>query len=318
MREFDLIRTLLAPLATHTAARGLNDDAAVFTPPPGRALVVTKDMMAAGVHFLPDDPPGAIAARLLRVNLSDLAAMGAEPFGVLLGLGLTGREDDAWLRAFAAGLGDDLEHYETSLLGGDTIAGIAALTLSLTAIGHAPAGATLARGGAGAGDAVYVSGTVGDAGLGLDALRADPRMADPWLVQRYRRPEPRLKLGQALAGLATAAADVSDGLLADAGHIAEASGLGVRIMLASVPLSAPYQALRGADEAARLAAATAGDDYELVFTVPADREAAILALSERLALRLTRIGTMVAGAGVTVIGLSGATIAVPYLGYQHG
>jgi thiamine-monophosphate kinase len=309
MREFDLIARLFSPLATNPAARGLKDDAAVLMPPAGQELIFTKDMLAADVHFFSDDPPETIAAKLVRVNLSDIAAMGGTPIGVLFGAGLTGHESDLWLEQFAHGMADDLARFQVALLGGDTISGLDRLTLSLTAIGHVAPGQALSRSGARAGDDLYVSGQVGDAALGLQALlRGDSTAAE---ITRYRMPEPRLALGQALIGSATAAADVSDGLLADAGHLADASGLAVRIDLALVPAAA-------LDERGRLAAATAGDDYELVFSAPASASDSVLRLSERLGVKLSKIGDFRSGSGVEVIGFNGKRLSVDRLGYQHG
>jgi thiamine-monophosphate kinase len=237
MRERDLIDRLLTPLATHPAARGLRDDAAVLTPPLGRDLVLTHDVLACGVHYLPGDPPSDIAWKLLAVNLSDLAAKAARPVGVLMGLGLSAAEDDAWLTAFADGLARALDRWEVPLLGGDTVRGLDRAVLGLTAIGQVAPGRCPGRRGARAGDTLWVSGTIGDAGLGLAVARgaAEP---DKALLARCRRPEPRLALGQALGGVATAMMDVSDGLLIDAGRLAAASGVAVHVDLTAMPVSA--------------------------------------------------------------------------------
>ena len=306
MKEGAAIARLRA-LATHPGARGLLDDAAVIAPPLGRELVVTHDMLAAGVHFRADDPPGDIAWKLLAVNLSDLAAMGARPLGVVMGLGLAG-EDAAWLDAFADGLGRALTRWEVPLLGGDTIGGLERLTLGLTALGTVEPGCALSRGGARAGDALWVSGAIGEAGEGLrllDGRRAagDPA-ADQRLIARYRRPEPRLALGRALAGVATACMDVSDGLLLDASRLAAASGCGVRVELARVPMAA------GADA---LTAASAGDDYELLFAGPAG-------LPHGLGGRvpLTRVGVFEAELGLRVINAAGEVVTPGWLGWEHG
>ena len=307
MRERDLIARLLAPLATGATARGLADDAAVFTPPLGRDLVLTHDVLAAGIHYLPGDPASDIAWKLLAVNLSDLAAMGARPAGVLLGLGLSAAEDDAWLTAFTAGLERGLDRWGVALWGGDTVTGLAAAVLGLTAIGTVEPGAALSRGGARPGDGVWVSGTIGDAGLGLAIVRGEAG-ADKYLLGRFRRPEPRLALGQALVGVASAALDVSDGLLIDAERLAAASGVAVTIELAQVPVSDAAAARIRRDDAGLLALATAGDDYELLFTAPAGAD---------VPAGTTRVGTVAAGAGLVVIGVAGTAIAPGRLGFEH-
>ena len=304
----------IRPLAGNAAARDLLDDAAVFDIG-GRSLVLTKDMLVEGVHYLPGDPPGDVACKLLAVNLSDLAAKGARPVGVLLGYMLG---EAAWDRAFVVGLQSALNAFDIALLGGDTVRGPegAARVLSLTAIGEAT-GVVPSRAGARAGDDLWVSGTIGDAGAGL-AIRRGELRGDDALVRRYRRPEPRLEAGPALAPLVTAMLDVSDGLLIDASRMGEASGLGVQIDLDAVPLSPSYVYALGANRSARLRAATAGDDYELLFTVPPDTAPAILALSERLGLPLTRIGRTAPAAGLRLLD-HGAPVPLPdRLGYEHG
>lgn len=306
MKERQLIAELLAPLATSAAARGLHDDAAVLTPPLGRDLVLTHDVLAAGIHYLPTDPPGDIALKLLAVNLSDLAAMGARPMGVLLGLGLSPAEDAAWLTAFTAGLRQGLERWNVALWGGDTVAGLAQAVLGLTAIGQVEPGWALSRSGARPGDTLHVSGSIGDAGLGLQ-IALGQAAPDPFLLHRYRLPEPRLALGQALAGVATAAMDISDGLLIDAERLMLASGVALTIDLAALPLSR-QAAARTPDDAARLERARAGDDYELLFTLPPDTAAPP---------GTTRIGHIAAGTGLTVMGSDGAPCEPGQLGWEH-
>jgi thiamine-monophosphate kinase len=310
--ERDFIKKHLAPLATTAAARSLADDAAVWTPPLGRDLVFTHDVLAAGVHYLPTDPPGDIAWKLLAVNLSDLAAMGAAPAGVLLGLGLSVAEDDSWRTAFADGLGRALGHFGVALWGGDTVTGLAAAVLGLTAVGHVEPGAALGRDGARPGDDVWVSGTIGDAGLGLKVARGEAPF-DKFLLNRFRRPMPRLALGRALGGLARACMDVSDGVLIDADRLARASGVAIRIDLPAIPISAEAKAM-GVD---RLASATAGDDYELLFTAPAERGADVAALARHLRLPLTRIGAVIAGQGVSAVDGNGIDVTPTRLGWEH-
>jgi thiamine-monophosphate kinase len=310
--ERDFIAAHLVPLAASPAARGLADDAAVWAPPLGRDLVFTHDVLAAGVHYLASDPPGDIAWKLLAVNLSDLAAMGSAPAGVLLGLGLSAAEDESWRTAFIAGLGRALAHFGVELWGGDTVSGLAAAVLGLTAIGHVEPGVALGRTGATPGDDVWVSGTIGDAGLGLQVARGEVPF-NLFLLNRFRRPTPRLALGRALGGLASACMDVSDGVLIDADRLARASGVAIRIDLATIPQS-PAAVAQGADP---LASATAGDDYELLFSAPADRVADVMALSRALRLPLTRIGQVDAGLGVIALDGGGNDVTPARLGWEH-
>jgi len=310
-RESALIAALRA-LATDPAARGLRDDAAVLPVARG-AIVLTHDMLIEGVHFLPGDPPGDVAWKLLAVNMSDLAAKGADPMGVLLGYGMT--SDAEWDLAFVTGLREAIAHFGVPLLGGDTVAQPAgdARALGLTAIGAAGP-RTPSRTDARAGDALYVTGTIGDSRLGL-RIASDEIHGSADLLSAYRRPVPRLAAGRALAPFVHAMADVSDGLLIDASRIAEASGLAVAIDLAVVPLSSSAKALAGDDRAARIAAATGGDDYELLFSAPADAQADLAARIAPLAL--TRIGSLHAGSGIVLTDAGRAVPLPSRLGYEH-
>ena len=310
MGERDFIAQRLAPLATSAAARRLADDGAVWTPPLGRDLVFTHDVLACGVHYLAADPPSDIAWKLLAVNLSDLAAMGAAPCGVLLGLGLSAAEDDRWRAAFTAGLGRALAHFGVALWGGDTVTGLEGAVLGLTAVGSVEPGTALPRSGAKVGDDLWVSGCIGDAGLGL-AIALGQAPPDAALLKRFRRPEPRLALGRALIGIASAAMDVSDGLLIDADRMAQASGVALAIDLAAVPVS-DAAAARCPTLADRIALTTAGDDYELLFTAPPGIDVA--ALSGRIAV--TRIGTVTAGRGVRLAN-QGVDVTPARLGWEH-
>jgi thiamine-monophosphate kinase len=304
----------LRSLPAHPAARGLADDAAVLEIG-GTTLVITHDMLVEGVHFLPEDPPEDVAWKLLAVNLSDLAAKGARPVGVLMGYSLRGEPE--WDGAFVAGLGEALAAFGVPLLGGDTVSmpAQAPRTLGLTALGTAE-GPVPSRSGARPGDDLWVSGTVGDAGAGLQMLLGGIGGA-PALVERYRKPFPRLEAGQRLAPLVAAMMDVSDGLLIDASRMAEASGAKVRIDLAQIPLSGALRAL-GDDQAARLAAATAGDDYELLFAAAPEQAGALLAVSEALGLPFTRIGSFEEGAGLALLH-HGTPLPLPErLGWEHG
>ncbi|MBU6444641.1 MAG: thiamine-phosphate kinase [Alphaproteobacteria bacterium] len=315
--EFALIAELFAPLAKNApGALGLLDDAALVAPPPGHELVVTADALVAGVHFLPGDPPDQIAKKALRVNLSDLAAKGAEPAGYLLALMLPATMDMAWLRQFAQGLGADQEEFGLSLLGGDTTATPGPLSIAITALGFVPAGKMIRRAGAAAGDCVFVSGTVGDAGAGLAILKGEAPQ-DNWLIARYRVPEPRLALGNALRGIATAGLDVSDGLLADLGHLAEVSKVRIAVMASAVPRSAALRAQTGDGVDAVVRAATAGDDYELAFTASAKNRAAVLEAAWLTGIAVSEIGRVEAGEGVVLLDQHRHEILVPRRGFTH-
>jgi thiamine-monophosphate kinase len=314
-RESAFIDSLRA-IATHKAARALRDDAAVLPAPIGRDLVFTHDMLVEGVHFLSDDPPGDVAWKLLAVNLSDLAAKGAEPIGVLMGYGLTG--DPAWDAAFAAGLARAVSHFGVALLGGDTVAQPQndSRVLGLTAIGQVVPGGAPDRRGAQPGDGLYVTGSIGDAGIGLRIARGEiegPRR----LLKAYRLPIPRLREGRAIAPLVHAMADISDGLLIDADRIGRASGLAVSIDLDAVPLSEDAAAY-GNDHAARMRAVTAGDDYQLVFAAPLSADAALQDIARAHRIAITRVGGFAPGSGLSITGRDGAIDLPAHLGYEHG
>lgn len=321
--EFDLIARYFAPLAGPEGL-GLTDDAAVLTPPAGEDLVLTTDANVESVHFLPDAPPDRIARRLLRTNLSDLAAKGARPLGYLLTLVLPQTADAAWLAAFAEGLAADQARYGVHLFGGDTVSTPGPLAASIAALGAVPAGRMLKRAGARSGDALFVTGAIGDGVFGLDAARGGltdlPEDQRAYLQDRYALPQPRVRFGTALAasGLATAAADVSDGLVADAGHIAKASGLAIDIAAAAVPLSAAAEAVVEAAPERLLDALTGGDDYEIVFTAPASKLADLTVLAGEFDLRVTRIGTAVGpGGAARLLDPSGAPVVLARRGYTH-
>ena len=299
----------LRTIARHPAARGLADDCAVL-PFGASDLVLTHDMLVEGIHYLPDDPPEDVAWKLVAVNLSDLAAKGARPIGVLLGYPLG---DSDWDARFADGLAAVLAAYEVPLLGGDTVAGAGPRQLGLTAIGEAASGTAPSRAGAQTGDLLCVTGTIGAAGLGLQQL-VDGK-DEGSLVAAYRRPQPRLGEGRQLAPMVHAMADISDGLLIDAARIAGASNLAVHIELDRIPLppnAVPLSGVLG-DRAARLAAATAGDDYELIFAWPAE-----LTLPKLNGTTITIVGAFREGKGLTLSD-GGATVEPPTrLGYEHG
>jgi thiamine-monophosphate kinase len=287
---------------------------------PARAdhdLVVTTDALVEGVHFLADDPPDSIAKKALRANLSDLAAKGAEPAGYLLALTLPARISMSWLEAFARGLGEDQRTFAVPLLGGDTTATPGPLTLAITAMGYVPVGALIRRAGAKAGDGVYVSGTIGDAGGGLALLKggkSDINAAGE-LIDRYRLPSPRLALGRALQGVASAALDVSDGLIADLSHIAEVSRVRITVEAGRIPRSPALRALWGDTAEAIVRAATAGDDYEIAFTSSSERR--VVEAAKLAGVGVTRIGRVEEGSGVALLDSSGREIAVARAGFTH-
>lgn len=320
--EFDLIARFFAPLSRAApGAFGLGNDGALLTPPAGAGLVVTKDLMVAGVHYTEYEEPWGLARRLLRVNLSDLAAMGADARAYALGLALPEDVGEAWVEAFAAGLAHDQEAFGVALIGGDTVATKGPAVLSLTAFGTVEGDACLTRSGAGAGDDIYVSGTIGDATLGLRAVQGGLATLPPedlaTLAARFRRPEPRLGLGAALVGVATCAIDVSDGLIADLGHLCAESGVAARIAAEAVPLSDPARRVLAAGEAEIADLLTGGDDYELLFCAPPLARDDIATLGRRLGVAVTRIGATAPGQGVTVLDAEGRPLTLERAGYQH-
>jgi thiamine-monophosphate kinase len=321
--EFDWIDRCLRPLARDTpGAFDLLDDAAAVPPRPGFDLIVSADMIVEGVHFRPDDPPDLVARKLLRVNLSDLAAKGAEPYAYVLSIAWPARFGWPARRAFAEGLAADQAAYGLKLLGGDTAATPGPLTAGVTIFGWVPSGAMVRRGGARAGDVVLVSGTIGDGWLGLAACDQSPDLPAvdaAFLADRYRLPQPRTVLAEALRAHADAAADVSDGLIADAGRIGRASGLRIELDLDRTPLSPAARAwLAGqADQAAaRVALASGGDDYEIVCATAPDRAGALRAASQAAGVPLTEVGRVVAGEGVGVL-IGGREQAVARAGWRH-
>ncbi len=319
MDEFTLIAELLAPLAKgEPGAFDLTDDAALIDLSDGHQLVVTKDMLVAGVHFLADDAPGLVARKLLRVNLSDLAAMGATPKAYLVGLAVPKGTSDSWIRGFADGLAEDQAAFSITLIGGDTVSTEGPLTVSLTAMGEVPAAMALRRAGAKPGDGVFVSGTIGDGALGLAALQVSFDGAGAaYLIDRYHLPRPRLELAEPLRGIAHATIDVSDGLIADLGHICDVSGVGAKIEAARVPLSPAAQAAVAADPVLMDLILTGGDDYELLFTADKADVGRIAALSTDLALPLTMVGQVIAGAGVIALNSDGEAMVFESTGWQH-
>lgn len=316
MNEFQFIFDFIAPgvRARSDVLLGIGDDGALLAPPPGETLIVVADTLVVDRHFPATLPAADIGYRAAATNLSDIAAMGGEPRWATLALTLP-EMDAAWAAQFLHGLFTALDEAGVALVGGDTTRG--PLTITVQIIGSVPPGQALTRRGARPGDRVYVSGTLGDAAAALRLLAAAPAdAASQWLIQRFCRPTARLALGRALRGLASACVDVSDGLLADLGHIATQSGCGMRLDASRLPLSDP---LRRACAPAEhlLLAASGGDDYELAFTVPAARSAeldAALALGDA---EVTCIGQVVVGEGVVLVDDSGFPITLAATGYRH-
>lgn len=320
--EFETIQRLLKPLAHPEWARGLADDVAALPSRPGYDLILTKDALVEGVHFLPEDPLDTVAQKLLRVNLSDIAAKGAVPFGYMLACHWSERCGWPEREAFVAGLRRDQAIFDIHLLGGDTVKTTGPASFSVTMFGWAPTGAAVHRGGARVGDDVYVTGSIGDGWLGLQACQGTLAMDQDrlqTLQNAYRVPTPRTDYADLVLKYATASCDVSDGLLADAGRIADSSGLCVEIDLAVTPMSAAAQSWfdsRVDEEAALEQLASGGDDYQILFTAPAGQEEAVRLDSERRHIRVTKVGRVIAGTGLSVI-YQGREITPTRKGWTH-
>src|SRR6202171_1607559 len=322
--EDSLISRYFRPLATDPGAFGLGDDAAVLKAH-GDDIVVTTDAIVEGVHFLPDDPPDSIARKALRVNLSDLAAKGATPAGFVLTLALRAA-DETWLTAFARGLGEDISLFGCPLLGGDTVSTPGPKMISITAFGRVAPGKMLRRSGAKPGDRIVLTGTIGDAALGLDILKggavaaalADDATAKAMLVERYRVPQPRNALAKAVREHASAAMDVSDGLAGDLAKLCTASGVSAVIDVPSIPLSAPAATLLARGTARMEAIVSGGDDYEILCAIPEDRFEAFARGAGLAGVAVISIGTVIAGSSVPkFLDAQGREIALPRLSYSH-
>ncbi len=319
--EDDLIARYFAPLAG-PAGLGLRDDAALMRPPPGHDLALTTDALVAGVHFFADDPPGGIARKALRVNLSDLAAKGARPLGFLLTLALPGDWREDWLAAFADGLGADAGTYDCPLIGGDTVATPGPLTLSVTAIGSVPEGRMARRTGVKPGDRLYVTGTIGDAAIGLRVRQGRgpdiPQADKAFLIGRYLTPEPRLKLIGAITAYASGGMDVSDGFVGDLSKMLGASGVSARAPIFRLPLSQSARAAIAADPGLFEVAATGGDDYELLASAPPASAPAFEAAASAAGVPLTFIGEAVDGRRPpSFIGPDGNPVVFARGAYSH-
>jgi thiamine-monophosphate kinase len=310
--EFSLIARHFRPLAGPGALE-LKDDAALLTPPPGRDLVLTADAMVGGVHFLADDPADLVGRKLLRVNLSDLAAKGAVPLCYLMTVSAPKDTPDSWFAGFAAGLAQDQATYGVTLLGGDTTSTPGPLSLSLTIIGHVAPGCAVQRSGARPGDEIWVTGSIGDGALGLQVALGNIADSSGYLQDRYRLPRPRV--GLELADIASAGMDVSDGLAQDLGHLCAASGVAAEIQADAVPLS---DAARAAGPAWFVTCLTGGDDYELLLAVPPKRREAFLASAGGAGIAVTCIGRFVAGSPEVVVRqASGEPLLLTKGGWSH-
>ena len=315
--EDTLISRYFAPLATDPGAFNLRDDAAVLKTA-GEDIVVNTDAIVAGVHFLPDDPPDTIARKALRTNLSDLAAKGAEPAGFVLTLALKS-QDEAWLAEFARGLGEDIESYGCPLLGGDTVSTPGPAMISVTAFGRVPEGRIVRRAGAQVGDLIVVTGTIGDAALGLAVLQGRLTSSnEELLIDRYRVPQPRGALARAVREHATASMDVSDGLAGDLAKLCGVSGVAAVIEAAMLPLSAPASALLDAGMIGIETLVAGGDDYEILCTMPEERVASFLAHAKEAGVAAAVIGEIVAGdASPRFVDAEGGTIELRRHSYSH-
>jgi len=322
--EERLIERYFKPLATAPTAFGLGDDAAVLTPPAGFDLVLTTDGVIAGVHFLPGDPPDFIARKALRMNLSDLVAKGASPVGFLLSIALPTNTPESWIAAFAEGLGRDIRQYGCPLLGGDTDHTPGPLSISVAAFGTVPHGAMVRRATAKPGDVVAITGTIGDAALGV-LIHRDADLAKQWrlssaakdhLEQRYLLPQPRNRLAEVLRAHASAAMDVSDGLAGDLAKLCRASALACEVDVAAVPLSDAARAVLSVDSELIERILTGGDDYEIVLTLPAAKFDAFRIAAEKAGVPVAKIGQVASGEGVRFM-RDGKVLSLPRPSYSH-
>jgi thiamine-monophosphate kinase len=324
--EDRLIATYFRPLATHPGALGLADDAALLAVPPGRELVLTTDAVIEGVHFFPDDPPEAVAKKALRINLSDLAGKGAEPLGFLLSAALTRAAADGWLKRFVVGLGADARKFRCPLLGGDTDRTTGLLCVTIAAFGTVPRGTMVRRAGARAGDRVIVTGTIGDAALGV-MLRRDRVAAKRWglnrrlrehLLQRYLVPQPRNALATALRACAHGGMDVSDGLVGDLAKLCRASGVGATIEVARVPLSRAARTALGSEPNLMDAILTGGDDFEVLASVPPAKLDSLRKAARGAGVAITEIGRITRGrAEACFIDAQGRVLKFARPSYSH-
>jgi thiamine-monophosphate kinase len=319
--EDRLIARFFKPLATHPGALGLTDDAAFIAPPPGEDLVLKTDAIVGGVHFMPDDPPGQLARKALRVNLSDLAAKGAKPLGFLLSLILPHDVSEGWLASFAGGLEADAKAFGCPLFGGDTDRTPGPLTISIAMFGAVPTGSMVRRAGARPGDLIAVTGTIGDAALGLHLRRGAAWKvsleAREHLLSRYLLPQPRNALAELLRANASSAMDVSDGLAGDLTKLCGVSGIAATVDVAKVPLSDGAKAALAADPALVETILAGGDDYEILFTIGPDKWDDFRAAAERVNVPVTEIGMVAEGEGARFLDSGGKSMTLSRLSYSH-
>lgn len=320
--EFGLISKYFKPLAADfPGALGLTDDAALIAHKPGNQIVVTADALVAGIHFFPGDPADLIIKKAIRTNLSDLAAMGAEPVAILSCLCLPKETSVEWMELFAKGIKSDLAEFGIALIGGDLVATDGPLTIAITAFGEIKEKSAILRSNARSGDIIWVSGTLGDSAFGLLAIEGESEGIDEedrnFLMDRYHLPQPRTILGNALVGIAHAMMDISDGLIGDVAHICNASGLGAEIDAGLLPLSkAARQAVKAGWGKGVETVLTGGDDYELLFTAPLSSSANIYDLGIKIGLRLTQVGRMGDNKGVRIL-QNGESFAIEGGGHRH-
>ena len=318
--EDRLIAHYFGPVAAHPGALGLSDDAAFIAAPPDCDLVLKTDAVVAGIHFFPDDAARTVAAKALRVNLSDLAAKGATPLGFLLSLALPSGVGDAWLSDFAEGLRGDAVLFNCPLFGGDTVRTTGPVVISVAMFGSVPRGAMVRRAGAAAGDLVFVTGSIGDAALGLALRQGADWGLDPaqrqHLMSRYLLPQPRNALAEAVRRHASAAMDVSDGLAGDLAKLCRVSGVSAEIDVGQVPLSAAAQAAIAADPSMRETALTGGDDFEILCTVPPAKADDFRAAARDAGVAVTEIGTIGAGEGARFVH-AGKALAFRRAAFSH-
>lgn len=321
--EERLIARFFKPIATHPGALGLSDDAAFITPPAGADLVLKTDAIVGGVHFFPDDAAQAVASKALRVNLSDIAAKGARPLGFLLSLAIPTDIGNDWLAAFAEGLRGDAVLFDCPLFGGDTDRTAGPVTISIAMFGSLAAGTMVRRAGAKAGDRVFVTGTIGDAAFGV-LLRSGKaknwKLSDSQrqhLISRYLLPQPRNALAEAIRTHASAAMDISDGLVGDLDKLCRASGVAAVVGVKGVPLSDAAKAVVTADAGAIETALTGGDDYEIVCTVPKAKAGSFRAAAKSAGVAVSEIGEIKAGEGVRLLDDGGKSLVFKRASFSH-
>ena len=322
MNEFDFIASQLKPLAgSFAGALDLEDDAAILTPEKGQEFVVTTDALTAGIHFFATDPPRLIAQKCLRVNLSDIAAMGAAPYCYSLALMLPEQTSQGWLSEFCDGLRADQDDHNVHLSGGDTTSTNGPLSVAITMIGTVPAGKAVKRSTARIGDDIWVTGTIGDAAMGLQALKGALTTIDAAarhaLVRRYHVPQPRNRIAPTLRHVATSAIDISDGLAADLGHICTASGVGAKVSASKIPVSDHVLSLLNTSAITFETILSGGDDYELMFTANPDKHKKINILSKDLNLKISKIGRLTADLEVGFINQDGRMLTFSSNGFRH-